>query len=262
MISPQLTVQCHRKNTAPYAIHRGSATTDHQFSYFRLSYSNSVYRYQWSTEKWEELPPCPHPSSGLVIIDGDLTAVGGVNRPFFTNKLFTLLHGQWFEKYPPMNTPRSSATIVSISDGEYVLVIGGLVKRWFLYDYWTTNVELFQVRSRSWQQLKELPQPLPCPSATVCGDQVHVLGWDGNGYLCSLLSSGRPATTQSVLRIMSWTALPHPSLLNSTAATLSGQLVIIGGWKGVSPIKTIHQLFYGQWLEIGSIWLVVGVCVS
>ena len=37
----------------------------------------------------------------------------------------------------------------------------------------------------------------------------------------------------------------------STAATLSGQLVIIGGGDRPS-VKTIHQLFNGQWVEIGS----------
>ena len=77
VISPQLTVRCRRMKTAPCEMARGSATTDHQFSYFTPDDSNSVYSYQWSTEKWEELPPCPYYHSGLVIINGQLTAVGG-----------------------------------------------------------------------------------------------------------------------------------------------------------------------------------------
>ena len=39
---------------------------------------------------------------------------------------------------------------------------------------------------------------------------------------------------------------------HSTAATLSGQLVIIGGQQYGSTVKTIHQLLDGQWVEIGS----------
>ena len=77
MISPQLTVQCHHKKTAPCGMERGSATTDQQFSYFRPANSKSVYSYQWSTEKWEEPPPCPCENSALVIINGQLTVVGG-----------------------------------------------------------------------------------------------------------------------------------------------------------------------------------------
>ena len=247
VISPQLTVQCHRKQTAPCEMNRGSATTDHQFSYFTPDTSNSVYSYQWSTEKWEELPPCPYRDSGLVIINGQLTAVGGWDGSRRTNKLFTLRQSQWIKEYPPMNTARSGTTIVSSSDGEYIIVIGG---------GWTATVELFQVSSRRWHQLKDLPQPLRYPSATICGNQLHVIGRDGNGYSCSLqalLSSDRPITSQSIPHLISWTSLPRLPVKYSTAATLSGQLVIIGGLQDSSIVKTIYQLLDGQWVEIGSV---------
>ena len=253
VISPQLTVQCHRKKTAPCEMYRGSATTDHQFSYFTPRGSNSVYSYQWSTEKWDELPPCLYRNSGLVIINGQLTAVGGYDgsRARHTNKLFTLRQRQWIEEYPPMNTARSMTTVVSSSDGEYIIVIGGDGD-----GGWTGTVELFQVSSRRWHQLKDLPQPLPFPSATICGNQLHVIGRDGNGYSCSLqalLSSDRPITSQSIPHLISWTSLPPLPVKHSTAATLSGQLVIIGGKQGWSPVKTIHQLLDGQWVKIGSL---------
>ena len=123
VISPQLTVQCHKKKTAPCKMWRGSATTDDQFAYFTPQGSNSVYSFQWSTEKWEELPPSPYRNSGLVIIDGELTVVGGWDGRF-TKKLFTLRQGQWVEHYPPMNTVHSSPAVVSTSDGNITLVIG------------------------------------------------------------------------------------------------------------------------------------------
>ena len=249
VISPQLTVQCHRKKTSPCDMYRGSATTDHQFSYFTPGGFNSVYSYQWSTEKWEELPPCPYEDSGLVIINGQLTAVGGYDGSRCTNKLFTFRQSQWIEEYPPMNTTRSMTTLVSSSDGEYIIVIGGDG------DDWTATVELFQVSSRRWHELKDLPQPLSLPSATICGNQLHVIGYDGNGYSCSLqalLSSDRPITSQSIPHLISWTSLPRLPVTHSTAATLSGQLVIIGGRQYGPTVKTIHQLLDGQWVEIGS----------
>ena len=228
---------------------RGSATTDHQYSCFTPYGSYSVYIYQWSTEKWKELPPCPYSDSGLVIINGQLTAVGGEDRSRCTNKLFTFRQRQWIDEYPPMNTARSDTTIVSSSDGEYIIVIGGFD------DDWTATVELFQVSSRRWHQLKDLPQPLTRPSATICDNQLHVIGRDGNGYSCSLqalLSSDRPITSQSIPHLISWTSLPPLPVTYSTAATLSGQLVIIGGQQDWSTVKTIHQLLGGQWVEIGS----------
>ena len=249
MISPQLTVQCRDKKTAPRGMERGSATTDHQFAYFTPDGSNTVYSYQWSTEKWKQLPPCPYENSALVIIDGSLTAVGGWARRH-SDKLVTLRQRQWVEEYPPMNTARCFPAVVSTSDGDYIIMIGG-------HDgvRWTTTVELFHASSRRWYELTDLPQPLTFPSATICGHQLNVISHGDNGYSCSLQalpSSDQPITSQSIRHLISWTSLPCLPVTASTAATLCGQLVIIGGRRGLSLVNSIHQLFDGQWVEIGS----------
>ena len=224
---------------------RGSATTDGQFAYFTPYGSTSVYRYEWRGEKWEELPSCPYRDSGLVIIDGELTTVGGYDGSFcYTNKLFTLRQKKWVEEYPPMNTACSSPAEVSTSDGEYLIVIGG-----FGGGGWTATVELFQMNSRRWYKPTDLPQPLTSPSATICGDQLNVIGRD-NGYSCSLQalpSSDQPITSPLTL---SWKPIPPLPVTWSTAATLCGQLVVIGGSRrDGSSVNSIHQL---QWVEIGS----------
>ena len=248
VISPQLTVRCHRKKTAPCRMSRGSATTDGQFTCFIPSGSTSVYRYEWRGEKWKELPSCPCINSGLVIIDGKLTAVGGYDGYHRNNELLTLRQKKWVEEYPPMNTACSSPAVVSTSDGEYLIVIGGDVG-----GRWTATVELFQVKSRRWYKLTDLSQPLRFPSATICGNQLNVIGADANGYSCSLQplpSSDQPITSPLTL---SWKPLPLLPVRNSTAATLCGQLVVIGGRRGYeSPVNTIHQLVDGQWVKIGS----------
>ena len=241
-----ITVQSHKKMTAPCVMRRGSATTDDQFAYFAPYGCSSVYRYQWSTEKWEELPPSQYWNSGLVIIDCELTAVGGYRN----NKLITLRQGQWVEHYPPMNTERSSPAVVSTPDGNYVVVIGGTVG-----DDWTTVVELLDVRNKRWYELTNLPQPLIRPSATMCVNQIHVIGRDGDGYSCYLqpiLSSNKPIITQPMSNILTWTRLNQQPVRWSTAATLNGQLVIVGGEQGGSPVNSILQLIAGQWVKIGS----------
>ena len=196
-----------------------------------------------------ELPSCPYKNSGLAIIDSELTTVGGMDGAVRrTNKLFTLRQGKWVEVYPPMKTARSSPAVVSTSDGDYLIAIGG-------YDSdgaATATVELI-MQSRRWYTLTDLPQPLLRPSATICGDQLHVIGDDGNGYSCSLQSlpsNDRPITSPLTL---SWKPLPPLPVEDSTAATLCGQLVLIGGRQGRSPLNSIHQLVEGQWVEIGSI---------
>ena len=229
---------------------RGSATTDGQFAYFTPNHSTSVYRYEWRGEKWEELPSCPCGYSGLLIIDGKLTAVGRSDGSHYTNELFTLQQRKWVKEYPPMNTTCHSPAVVSTSDGEYLIVIGGLSgDRWT----WTATVKLFQVKGKRWYELTDLPQPLTLPSATICGDQVNVIGRDANGYSCSLQalpSSDQPITSPLTL---SWKPLPPLPVTRSTAATLFGQLVVIGGRRqDGSLVNSIHQLVDGQWVEIGS----------
>ena len=253
VISPQLNVQCHPKKKAPRKMSRGSATTDHQFSYFTPYNSNSVYRYQRNTEQWNELPSCPYRDCALVIIDGTLTTVGGGSIIGYTNKLFTLQQRQWVEEYPPMKTTRSRPAVVSTSGGDYIIVIGGHGDDGSSIG----TVELYQVKIRRWYKLTNIPEPLNFPSATICGNQLHVIGWNDNAYACSiesLPSSDEPITSQSIPHLISWTSLPHLPVIQSTAATLYGQLVIIGGRQDrpTASVNFIHQLVDGQWVEIGS----------
>ena len=259
MISHQLTVQCRqRKKRAPYDLTRGSAATDGRFVYITPAGSNSFYQYKCSTEEWTELPSCPYKNSGLAIIDSELTTVGGEDEAGHTNRLFTLRQGKWVEVYPPMNTARYRLAVVSTFDGDYLIAIGGCGSDGDR----TATVELLRVKSRRWYTLTDLPQPLPLHSATIFGDLLHVIGVDGNGYSCSLQSlpsNDRPITSPLTL---SWKPLPPLPMRWSTAATLCGQLVLIGGEQRGLPVNSIHQLVEGQWVEIGSTTRGRGLCLT
>lgn len=242
-------IQCHKKKTTPYAMTRGSATSDHQFAYFTYRNFTLVYRYEWITELWSELPPTLYRNSGLVIIDGQLTTVGGYDGSKFTNKLLTLQKNKWIKEYPPMKYARSLTAVLSTSCGrDYVIVIGGGENQW------VAAVELLHVESKQWYQLPNLPQPLPYPSATLCGHLIHVVGEGGNGYWCSLqpLPSSKLFVMMPMTSVMQWTPLPRLSVESSTAATLCGQLMIFGGWRDGLPVNSIHQLVSGRWMKIGS----------
>ena len=206
---------------------RGSAVTDQNVAYFTPSVSNEVYRYTISTNSWLNLPPCPHSSSALVIIDKELTAVGGYSGGNRTNKLVTLRQGQWVEEYPPMGSVRRRAACVGISNVHHVnvIVIGG-----YGGGGWTTAVELLNTHSRRWSTLTSLPEPLPRPSAVVCGYLLYVIG----GYcVYSYLLSALPDSTRPNKSLQSpiWKLLPDLPLHRSTPAAtiLAGQLVCVGG---------------------------------
>ena len=262
-IFPQLRVECYKKKSAPCSMSRGSTTTDGQFAYFRPICTNSIYRYHWSTEEWKELPQSPYYNSDITVIDGALTTIGGVDGGCHTSKLFTLQQGLWVEKYSVMNTELSGRAVVITLDGNYIIAIGGYgcnSSNWippvFMGDDWSATVELFQVSSGRWYKLSNLPRALSLPSATICGNQLHVIGCDGYGYSCSvdaLPSVPVNCTSQSISCLLKWTPLPRLPVKDSTAATLFGQLVIIGGVRYWQRVNSIHQLVDGQWVKIGTL---------
>ena len=153
-----------------------------------------------------------------------------------------------------MNTARTYHAVVSTSNGRYmnVIVIGVYVGG----GRWIDAVELYNTGSSTWSKITSLPQPLTRhPSATICDNQLYVIGSDGDGYSCSLqalLCSDQPISSQSITRSLTWTPFPRLPVERSTAATLSGQLVIIGGKQDGSPVNSIRQLVDGQWVNIGS----------
>ena len=210
--------------------------------------SYSLYQYEYTTEKLETLRQCPHWDSGLATINNELTTVGGWDGSGLTNKLMTLRQRVWVEEYPPMKTGCSYPAVVTTSDGNYLFVIGGFVGG----VGWSATVELLQLKTRKWYTVTNLPKPLSYPSATICGNQLNVIGGGGDGFSCSLQdlpSSDQPITSPLTL---SWTPLPPLPVKAATAATLCGQLVLIGGRQGWSSVNSIHQLVDGQWMKIGS----------
>ena len=208
----------------PCELYGGSATTDGQFAYFVSFDSTEVHQYDWNVEKWSVLPPLPWINSGLVIIDGELCAVGGSH----TNQVFTRRWTKWVEEYPPMNIARSSPAVVSTCSGACTIVIGGLADD----GCWTATVELFQAKNRQWHKLTDLPQPLTRPSATICGDILHVIGDHGNGSFFSvktLPSCDIPPLTPNLI---SWTCLPPLPVKGSTTA------VGVSGHHNLSVVST------------------------
>ena len=229
---------------------RGSATTDGQYIYVSSVGSNSIYSLKVDEDKWDKLPTCPYCNSGLVIVDGSLTAVGGEDAFCYSNRLYTLQGTQWVKSYRSMKTARASPAVVKTFDVRYIIVIGGHCGSGQI-----ASVELMIVKTRRWYKLADLPQPLPSPSAIVSGDQIYVIGNDDKSYLCSLEAlppTDKPIASQSILRLITWTPLSPLPVIESTITAVAGQVVLIGGVCNKTPVNSIHQLVDGEWVGIGS----------
>lgn len=248
----QLSVQCLNKTKAPCVIVRGSATSDDNCTYIMSFGSNTVYRYQWNNEKWAKLFPCPYSDSSIIFIKKSLIALGG-NDVFQTagKKLLAIKKTDWVaEDYPEMSEARSDAAVICTPNSDYIIVIGGLKN-----DGRMTRVDLLHIGSKNWYDLADLPHSLSLPSATLCGDTLHVIGCDGDGYTCSLKSLPANADSETIILrdVITWTPLPHLPVKASTAATLCGKLLLIGGMKDDSTsVNSIHQLVDERWALIGT----------
>ena len=218
----------------------GSCTADGDMTYFRDYFTDNVHAHNAASWKWNQLPKCPHKDFALVVVNGVLTAVGGSDSSGNdTNKLLSLVgEGKWVEQLPCMPTKRSYTT--AVCSGKTLVVIGG----------WSgvtlKTVELLDIDSLQWFIASELPYPLSHASATVCGDNLYLVGGlDKSGIatksvltcsLSALVQSAKPATlggrsekafsqTEQV-----WREVASLPVNRSTCASLNGQLIAVGGW--------------------------------
>ena len=236
---------------APEKMVVGSCTADGHMAYFRDSYTTNVHAHNASTGKWNKLPKCPHREFTLVVVNGVLTAVGGSNSSGNdTNKLLSLVgEGKWVEQLPCMPTKRYWTA--AVCSGKTLVVIGGIS------GVTQKTVELLDIDSLQWFIASELPHPLTQASATVCGDNLYLVGGFAKSdptksvltcSLSALVQSAKPATlggrsekafsqTEQV-----WREVASLPVVYSTCASLNGQLIAVGGWDSYNE-KTTNSVY-------------------
>ena len=154
----------------------------------------------------------------------------------------------------PSNEHCCSTAVVSTSDGEYLIVIGGLDGGGSS----TATVELFKVEEQKMVQTNRLTTISRLyPSATIlCGDIVHVIGCDGDGYSCCLAalpSSDKPIPPQSILHLISWKPLPHLAARDVLNSCHSLWTASTHWWQAIWVSSRLHSSASG-W-TVGGDWL-------
>ena len=214
----------------------------HDNTVYCMSFNSYIiYSFQVDEDKWARHSKCPHCNTALTIINGYLTAVGGRNkREQTTNKVLSLKGGRWEEEVPPMVIARWRHAV--ISDGHNVVVAGG---------WGESSVEVFT--GSSWFSVAGLPDDLPDITATLCGDLLYVMDWDGRTYsssLTSLLSTQAKDTATPATHSI-WRPLKIAPISASTLSTIDSQVFAVGEWREGTPIANVYRLFNGQWTRIG-----------
>ena len=165
-----------------------------------------IYSYDITSDSWFPLPRCVHESGSVAIINGWLTTVGGGTFVACSNELFSLTtERRWTNKFPPMPTKRKRMT--ALCTGTVLIVAGGKGEG----DRVLSTVEVMNTENHQWSTAAHLPEPLCLASAiaTVCGDQIYMLGGcnkDHNSIksvytclVCVLLQSCVPSSLETKL---------------------------------------------------------------
>ena len=202
------------------------------------------------------LTACTLHGFALVTIDNMVTAVGG-NKELYTagNALLSFSKGSWVQLYPAMSTKRYFPAAACIS--HYLVVAGGCGEDCQAL----ATVEIMDIDTLQWSTSGSLPVCIPSAlsmsaSMTACGECVYLLGDDTNRvFQCSLKSllqfSREHLRDESAI----WKRITDLPVTRSTAVTLCGQLVSVGGQNGTGDADAVYcyDSVRNKWREVGKL---------
>ena len=205
-----------------------------------------VCQYDPPRDEWSHLPPHPVRHFAMAQFRGNLITVGGVGEEEgvdITGKMYRFKEEsqEWVEFLKPMPTARwglSAATTPSA-----ITAIGGVTGVVDGKPTLCTTVEVYNSETFQWYTADSLPAPYFFGSSVTIADTCYLLG--GYDYdlpiatvlyasLTSLIAKATSpiATHQSANHTSVWRILPDTPLKGSAAASLSGNLIAVGGYKG------------------------------
>ena len=242
---------------APCRMYGEVSAVDGSVAYFLPGnfHSKIVFTYNSTTYKWSELSECPNSDFSLAMVNSLLTAIGGQTPNYeLTNSLLSLTDNKWTKQFPPMPTKRWVTAVVC--SGRSLVVAGGLGEG----NKKLSTVEVMDTETQQWSTAISLPHPLSQASATLCGDQVYMLGgFDQNEersksvFTCSLaalLQSCQPQSLGARLKTLSlarrtkvWHQLADTPVTLSTCASLHGRLLAVGGKDSDDKMTTAIHMY-------------------
>ena len=203
-----------------------------------------VFQYHTSRDEWSRLPPHPLIFFGIAQFAGHLITVGGEGAEGGYDIAAEVYHfkeqsQEWEEFLMPMPIARHSPSVATTQSA--IIASGGVTDGETIP---CATVEVYSSESSQWYTADPLPAPYYGMTHVTIADTYYLLGGDGDDskalttttVLCASLSSlvekATSPTRQSASRTSVWMTLPDTPLKVSTAASLSGHLIAVGGYKG------------------------------
>ncbi len=218
---------------------------------------------------WNTLPPCPVRLYGLGQFKGHIITVGGrTHGGVNTNKLHRYKEESqtWEEYLCPMPTPRWRLSVITTQSA--IIACGGVDSIWQV----CTTVEVYEDETDQWHTAD--PLSIRCHSMTsvIINDTCYVLGGcdktlgHSKTVLCASVTSlveraksPRAPNWFAALfnrsNVSVWKTVKDTPLYSSTAASLSGCLLAIGGRDDQcqdSPAVHMFQPQTNSWVRMTS----------
>jgi hypothetical protein len=150
--------------------------------------------------------------------------------------------------------PTKRRLTTSLCTGNVLIVAGGKG----VGDRELSTVEVMNTGTYQWFTAANLPRPMYHASATVCGDQLSMLGGAEGGYIISaytcsvsaLLLSCVPSSLEAKFQRISledkvrvWRQVADLPITHSACESLHGRLLAVGGWMESGKATTAIYMF-------------------
>ena len=204
--------------------------------------SVKIHAYDVTSDSWSQLPDCVHKGGSIAVINGLLTTIGGhfyeSHTAIYSNELFSLTgegsDRRWTKELPPMPTKRRSANVLCTGNSLVVAAGVGVGERAL------SMVEVINTNSHQWSTASRLPEPMFIASATVCGNQLYMLGGKDKDYgstksvyTCSMSDLLQSCHKHIISRSWSrsiWRQIADLPVTQSTGESFHCRLLAVGGY--------------------------------
>jgi len=225
-----------------------------------------VYQYNPSWDEWSLLPPHPMIMFAMAQFRGHLITVGGegaVGGVDITGKMYCFKEQsqKWEEFLKPMPTARGLLSVATTQST--IIASGGATGFRHGKSVPCATVEVYCSETSQWYTADPLPAPYYAMSSVTIADTCYLLGgWYANRKaattvlytpLTSLIQKATSPTRHSASHTSVWKTLPDSPLKASAAATLSGNLLAVGGHDNKVLASSAVNVFFpltNSWVRI------------
>ena len=208
--------------------------------------------FNMKTNQWSRLPRYDYRWFAMTVINHHLTLVGGRGGGLeVTNQLavYEPSSQHWTYPYNPMPTPRHSPAVLMYDI--WLLVAGGA-----RYTDLAT-VELFNMSTNQWLATSSLPTPCGLLTSAIVDNYGYLVTYSKQVFRVSLPDIVSQTVDQSTSKSPTlWCRLPDTPLEDSTAISLRGYLLVVGGSHDNGTSSTDIHLYHPeseQWTKVGDL---------